>query len=243
MGTLTQAQLLTEVGAAFADRDDITTARQIIALNLSQKRIARAHDWNELQALKAGAIAFVGTPATDKLWAIPIAVATLHRIHSFKIVDSASKANSRKLKWIPQRQWDQSIPETEAWDVDTPTFYTIWREKIEFFKIPDKAYNYEIRHSIWPTAFTVDGTAALSTLDDKDDAIMAWAISWLFATLREMEEANRWFAIGRDFVQTSIGQELEEYESEIRPPFESGFPSSASPPYYSDPFISGVGEF
>jgi len=221
VGTLTFTELDTELQAAHGNRDDISQARRVVALNLAQTRIARIYDWNELQSIATGQIGDNADPALDKFEATP---SNIRRIHSFKIVDTASKTNSRKLQWVPQRQWDESVPETEAWSVDIPVQYTIWKRggafNFEFWKIPDQSYNYEIRYAVWPTDLSSISPSATSDLDKKDDMIVALAASWLFLTNREVEEANRWWAVYRQMADNATNQDIEEHEIDIHAPLE-----------------------
>lgn len=239
MGTLTQSELDSELLAAHGNRDDFTEARRLIALNLAQVRIARIYDWNELQSVDTGTIGSAGVKSTDKFELTPT---NIRRIYSFRIVDTASKTNSRKLRWVPQRQWDQNVPESEAWDTDTPTIYTIWKRSgafnFEFWRIPDQEYDYEIRSVKWPTDF-VSGGGAVSDLDNKDDMIVALAASWLFLTAREMEQANTWWQVYKNMANDATNQDIEEHEVDIRAPLEmrirGGSPYEGSDPW-RDPF-------
>jgi len=234
MGILTLTQLDTELKAAHGDRDDIDQDRRIVALNLAQIRIARIYDWNELQDIDTGVIGDAGDPATDKFEAIP---ARIRKIYSFKIVDTASLTNSRKLRWIPQRQWDETIPETQAWDTYIPEIYTIWKDRFEFWKIPDTSYNYEVRSAKWPLEFSSSDLDAVSGLDRKDDMIVALAASWLFLTNREMDEANNWWKVYQEMANNAVGEDIEEREIDIRAPLEQALRSgTATAVPWNDPF-------
>lgn len=217
MGLLTYTQLDSELVAAHGNRDDISAARRLIAINLAQVRIARIYDWNELQEIVTGTIGNNSDPALDKFAAVPD---NLRKIYSFKVVDTSSTYISRKLKWIPQRQWDQNIPETEAWTTDIPVIYTIWANRFEFWKIPSSQLNYEIRASFWPSEFSLSYPDATSDLEQKDDMIIALACSWLHLTNRETEEANNWWKIYREMADAATGQEIEEREIDITAPLE-----------------------
>ena len=234
---LTLTSILAEIEAAHGNRGDVTEARRIIALNLAQIRIARIHDWNELNEVDTGSIGTAGVPATDKFEAIP---SNIRRIYSFRTVDPADQGNSNKLTWVPQRQWDTFVPESEAWTVDQPTHYTIWKRSgtfnFELWKIPDTTYNYEIRSNKWPIDFTA-GSDVASELENKDDMIIALATSWLFLTAREMEEANRWWAIYKEMANNATGQEIEEHEIDIRAPLEQAMRGSTpTTEPWTDPF-------
>lgn len=225
---LTLTELLTEVSSAHGNRTDISEARQIVALNLSQIRIARMHDWNELWEVDSGTIGqAVPVPATDKFENTP---ANIRKIYSFRTVDTASKTKSKKLIWVPQRQWDEFVPESEAWSVNQPTNYTIWKRSgqfvFELWPIPDEEYNYEIRSNKWPTDFSAASPSASSELENKDDMLIALATSWLFLTVREMEEANRWWTVYKEMLSNATGQEMEEHEIDIRAPLEQSIRGS-----------------
>lgn len=221
MGTLTLSQLQTEVLAAHGNRGDYSEDRRIVALNIAQTRIARAYDWNELWAIDTGTIGDAADVTVDKFENTPT---NIRRIYSFRIVDAASKQNSRKLRFVHQKHWDEEIPETEAWATETPSIYTIWKRSgnfvFELWQIPDTSYNYEIRSAKWPTNFVSTSPTATSDLDDKDDMIIALAASWLFLTGREMEEANRWWAVYKEMLNNAADQDIEQNEIDLKAPLE-----------------------
>jgi len=233
MGTLTLTQMQSEVQASHSSRTDFDEVRRLVALNISQTRIARLFDWNELQALDTGTIGDASDPAIDKYEAIPT---NIRKIYSFKISDPTSRINSRKLGFVQQRLWDMELPETEAWDTYIPTKYTIWNKQFEFFKIPDKSYTYEIRSSKWPTDLNIATPSQTSDLDHKDDMIIALAVSWGFLTFREMEEANRWFAVFKNMFSSATNQDMTEYETDIKPGIEHFFNAEISGSPWADPF-------
>lgn len=244
MGELSYTQLDSELHAIHGNRDDFSQDERVIALNLAQTRIARIHDWNELWAVDTGTIGDAGDAATDKFENIPSGI---RRIYSFRIVNTSDRSKSAKLRWVPQRQWDQNIPESQAWDTGQPSLYTIWKRAdnfvFEFFLIPDTSYNYEVRSAKWPTNFTTSSGATASTLDRKDDMILALAASWGFLRKREMEEANRWWGIYREMANNATDQEIEEFEIDVRAPLEMARRGQDAPTVqpWADPFNrSGV---
>jgi len=231
MGSLTQDELKAEIRAALGNSTELDS-RLTTILNISQTRIARLYDWNELQEIDSGSLSYTGNASTDKFHTLP---ASLRKIHSFRLLKGTSNISPQRLEFIQPAKWDSIIPDSEYYTVGEPTAYTIWKNRAELWKIPDAAYAYEIRYSLWPTDFDSAIGTQKSTLDHKDDLLIMLSTSWAFATLREMEEANRWFAIFKDALQKATGQDITEFERDIKPSFEIGKELGRVNPW-QDPF-------
>lgn len=240
MGDLTYAQLSTEVNAALGNNRLDLAARIPVALNIAQTRIARAFNWTELQEIQDGNLTYLANPSTDKFLAVPT---NLRSVYSFRLIDLTNGQAPRKLEYVQQNLWDEKIPNSEYFSAGYPSHYTIWKDRFELWKIPDATYAYEIRYTVWPTPFTGSDSLQVSTLDKKDDAIIALACSWLFSGLREMEEAARWFGIYKDIIKDSSDLDTEKPAMDILPGFEQGFGTGRGPlgpNYWQDPFFNQV---
>lgn len=234
MGDITVQNFIDEITASFGNRTDIDNTRIIRALNFSQKRIARVHDWEELQIVTTGTLPFTGSAAADKLINRP---ANLRKIYSFRLTHPTDTNIARKITYIPYRVWDRRVPAPEAFARGKPDIYTMWREKIEIWPVGDAAHAYEIRHSNFPAAFTTGGLSALSDLDNKDDLIQTLTMSYLYLTLRQPAMANTYFATYKEMVDSASLTESEKPDSaqgsdEVR----GGVPND----YWVDPFVRQV---
>jgi len=69
MGTLTFTELQDEVRSALGGRTDLN-ARLPRALNIAQQRLARIHDFDEMETLTTTTFGFAGTTA-DRFLALP----------------------------------------------------------------------------------------------------------------------------------------------------------------------------
>ena len=229
---LTQAQLLTEINSALGNRDDYPSDRQIVALNMAQMRVARAFDWHEMQQYIDFTLPYTGTD-TDRFYTVP---SNLRKIYSFRIVDPVDVSKARRLRFVPQFQWDDGIPDSRDYERDTPEIYTIWGTQFEFFRIPDQAYNTELRVAKWPTDFTEAATTQTSDLLNKDDMIICLSVSWAFLTLREEDSANYWFGIYKDMLVDATNENVEEHELELKPRFENARGGVVTVDPWRDPF-------
>lgn len=228
---MTQTEMETELVGSLGNRSDLN-ARLFHFLNLAQVRICRKHDWREMSVITAGNLPFTATKSDDRFLAIPT---NMRSLYSFLLVDPDTRSDSFKLDFIQMNVWDNFIPATEAFDRGKTSSYTIWSEKFEFWRIPDKAYLYEIRHTNWPTEFT-NGGGLVSDLDRKDDMIIALAASWAFLTLREMTNANFWWTVYKNMINDHIGMEVERPALDIKPAFEHF--GAGTVDYWTDPFRS-----
>ena len=232
MGTLTQTELQDEVRSALGGRTDLDS-RMTRGLNLSQMRIARLSRWEELEAIYTGSTAYTGTPADDKFLALPT---NLRDVYSVRLIDGT---NSRKLTRLTNRIWDRRIPAPEALATGRPRYYTLHRNVMEFWKVPDAAYSVTIRAVEWPTAFTTSDLSAVSDLDQKDDMIIALTTSWFYMTLGNEEMANKWWRIYRNMAIAAGAEESEKPDLDVLP--NAGVSSGGTPgDYYADPFVTSV---
>lgn len=231
MGQMTQTEMETELKGALGNRQDLN-ARLYHFLNLAQVRICRKHDWREMSTITEGSLPFTGTKTDDRFLALPT---NMRSLYSFLLVDPDSMSDSFELQLIQLNVWNKFISATDAYSRGKTSSYTIWEKKFEFWRIPDKAYLYEIRHTLWPTEFT-NGGGLVSDLDRKDDMIIALGASWAFLTLREMDEANRWWGIYKNMINDHIGLEVERPALDIKPAFETF--KGGNSDYWTDPFRS-----
>lgn len=194
MGDLTGQTLVSEVSRHLAGRDDLTTADIITALNLSQTRLARAHDFKELEFSESGTFNITASAASDKI----ISFSSLTNdnpieIYSFRVVTADGR--SRKLTQLAPRKFDLEIPEPEYYARGTPHIYTMWQDRFELWRVPDEAHVWSLRGTKWPTDLV--GSTETSDLDKKDDLLIYLTVSYLYGSLGEYERAGRFFGIFR----------------------------------------------
>lgn len=234
MGTKTYSKLEAELREALGNRPDLNT-RIVDILNDAQVRLTRMHDWDELEATDSLTTGFTSTPADDKFLSIP---SSTRKIHSFTLLDGAE---SRNLQFVPHKLWDRKIPLPEYHTVGHPHLYTIHSGKFEFWRVPDAAYSLRLRRSKWPTVFAGSGSPnQVSDLDDKDDVILALAISIAWGKLGQDEKENRWFSRARGLIGDSLVEETEQVDKDILPAFEIEGNVGIVGDYWLDPFVRGV---
>jgi hypothetical protein len=180
-------------------RDDVTSARKVIALNIAQEQATRYYNWRELESVQTGTLT-----ASTKTLTFPT---NPRNILSFRLDLDGSR--SRKLIHIPVRMWDRMIPEPEAHTEGVPEYYTYYGNAAEMWRIPDSNYKYELRYTAWPTDFTT-GSDVASDLLGKDDALLALATSWLLSSLGEHTRARSWFVRGRAVLKDARSQDIKQ---------------------------------
>jgi len=233
MGTLTESELKDEVKQAIGNRDDFDS-RLVRFLNLAQTKIARTHEFMELQAVTDSALGYTGTEATDKFLDI---ASTVKNIYSFRIFDSAQ---SRKLEFIPARQWDKRIPLPEYYASGWPSLYTRWRSKLEMWRVPNQAFSYEMRHSNWPTAFSDASPSATSDFVEKDDLIIYLSVCWAFASMGKTQKAKEFWQFYRTGMNTAVGDDVVEPDLTIAPNVGGGQDGILLGSYWKDPFTGAM---
>lgn len=240
-GTLTQAQLMSEVRAALGNRQDaqITDTRVVNALNLAQQRISRFYSWPELRADWTAKGVLTGTASIDKWLQIPSAVKT---IHSLVLQD---QGNSRKLIEKPWRTFDYKIPLPEYIAPDWPKWYTRFDLSVLLlFPVPLSSYTYFMRTTLFPTAFTLVSpttSGQLSDFTDKDDILIAFAAAYFLRTIGRPDNATAWESEALLRLREARAQVDDEPDMDFS---DSGLPSGPFPTaggeYWASPFIFAV---
>jgi len=234
MGTLTLAELRTEIKAHLGTRTDITDAEYTRALNLTQLRMARRHDFRELSIRSTGTLTFTDTPATDQLVAFTVfTTKVLDEVISFILHDG--DAREKKLRsWLP-RQLDKFIPNAALETTGFPDHYVRWAEQFELFRIPDQAYQFIFRAYVKPDVLSVEGTA--SNLDNKDDLLIFLTTSYMYGRIGEFERSNHFFAIYKDEFNAALVDDVDQSDMDIKPPQQ--ITDLTFGEYWRDPFVRG----
>lgn len=242
MGDLDLSALREEVKAAHANRSDITDARYDRAINLSQRRIARIHKWSDLYWEYEIDIPHTGAPRDDRFVEIN---SQIHKILSLIRIDLTSNETDPMEK-ITTSQMADLVEHRGLDNTGEPFYYAVLgnspdntgaaKKFIEIFRPPDQAYKGLLRVFRYPTKLVND--TDVSDFHSLDDAIIALSASWLYATLREMDSANKWFRIFRNEIETAVDDDNSPGRMEV-----SGEGQVVSPPeYWKDPFIHSMSQ-
>lgn len=223
MGTMTLTSLENEVRANLGNRTDLDS-RLVNFINFAQDMMCRQHDFQELQT------------RTDDTTTADTATYTLssrpRSIYSVRIQDGT---NSRKLSYVDIREWDRLIPKPDEYSSSRPVHYTMWQNKIEFWRVPDDSYDLIIRWSKWPTALS--GSSDTSDYEHKDDIIVCLATSWAFKSLGERDKMRFWGDHAWRQLAAGIQLDMHDPDRDIVPTSEM---QSIMTDYWKDPFIKAV---
>lgn len=237
MGTLILNDLITEVSDHLAGRSDVTNNRIVRALNLAQEHMARSKDYEELRVRENGSLPYTGVKADDKFLLFSSLTNTdPNEIYSFRLITSDGR--SRKLVYKSTRLFDKDIPEPEFYASGLPSIYTVWQDKFEFWKVQDKAYTYDLRMTIWPTALSTSNLNATSSFKQKDDLLIHLAVSWIFASLAEYELARQFYGYYAQRVEIAEREDMRKVDREIKPDFEAAVVVRSRG--YDDPFVKFI---
>ncbi len=237
MGTLTTQELIAEVRSHLGERSDLTDARLVQALNLAQDRIIRGYTWREFDKAESGTFVITASATTDKALAFSDIGGGLdpRTIYSFRVITGDGR--SRKLVRKSPRGFDEAHPEPEFFARGRPIEYVIWNDRFEFWRVPEEAWDYQIRYQAWPTALSTSTPTVVSDISHKDDLLLTLAVSWLFNSLSEYEKAGRFFGIFERMWKDAVEAEGEKPDLEISG--ERG-PTNLGSNYWLDPFVKDV---
>jgi len=180
MGTLTFTELQDEIRSALGGRVDLN-ARLPRAINLAQQRLARIHDFDEMEILTTTTFGFTSTDA-DRFLSLP----AKREVFSIILLDGAQ---SKKLKQRTVRFWDNRIPMPEYWNRNRPIEYVLWGDKAEIWPMADAAYSVRIRWSKWPTDLV--NPTDVSEFLQKDDILIELAVIYILNSLGKEEDASK----------------------------------------------------
>lgn len=236
MSNLTIAQIKSEIRAIHGGRTDADTRLNGI-INLSQTRIARLYDFDELRALTTINTAVTSSAADDKI----ISLSTLGRyrkIYSIRLISSTNM--SRKLKKILSKKWDTIIPEPEYYSRGVPEAYTLWgKDQLELWRVPDAVYTMHFRYSRWPTTVTNDLDGSNLDLENVDDLVIHLAASYLFMSFGNLDKSNEYYRIYAALAKEALGENIEDADT-----IQAAFPETMRvTPGIADPFVRSMGDF
>ena len=240
MGTLTLAQIKTEVRRAFGGRtdldDDLTTL-----INLAQLDVARTHHWDELGRTLSITYPYTGSAFADKTLDLTSITGGVWRVWTLRLTyesgSSTPLSNARKLVYKTPKQFDKYIPAPEYSTPGKPRIYTRFggenSKQIEMWPSPDMAYVGTIRYGIRPTDFSADTDNSI--LEGKDDLIIARARADIATALDMQDKADKLEATYRRKLRNAMGADDDQPDEDILPEFETVLVVPGD--YWLHPFI------
>jgi len=228
MGLLTLDQMKNEVTANLGGRTDLDSYLTT-RINLQCRRIARLHDWEELQRTKVDANSATDTKSYDAATFLgESSNENIRDIHTLRLIDGT---NSKRLTRLTAARLDEVLARPENSSSGKPSYYVWYGNYLELIKIPDATYTFYVRHSLYPE--TMANGASTSDLKNKDDAIIALTTSWCFSSLKMKEEAAHWFTIGKDLILNALREDQTDRDLKLTATSELKAPTGE---YWNDPF-------
>lgn len=175
---LTLLELKKEIRAGLGGRTDLDD-RLTTFINLAQQRIARFHDFDEMETVATTLLHNTGSP-NDRFVNLP----NLREVYSLVVEDGLL---SHKLVQLPQGEWDKKLPLPSQYPRGIPSHYVIWGYSVEVWPLPDKTYTLRMRWSRWPSDLMNDSDR--SELREKDDIIIHFALAYSNSTLGKYDDA------------------------------------------------------
>ena len=226
MGVLTLAELEIEVRAALGGRRDLDTRLKSI-INLALQRLARIHDFDEMEVLSTTNIQNTGSD-DDKYIILP----TKREVYSIVVLDDAQ---SRKLVQRTPQYWDRLISKPEYWSRDIPTDYMIWGNTVELYPLPDATYPIRMRWTKWPTALNASDDVA--EFVNKDDVIIELATSYALRTLGKESDADKHESAAKRMLGEAAAMDDSKPDMTITPTLSDAQMVTGQPSeYWRDPF-------
>lgn len=208
---LTRLQMVTEVCDTVGKRltatsisgSTLKTRVETMYINWAQRRIARYHNFYELNATQSSA----ATVTSVKTYPLVTGTNNLglvlpKDISAITLIDGA---NSRTLVRWDLRKFRQRIPRPEEFATDRPKIYIRVGSNIELFKIPNAAYTLKIEYNKWPTELATDGQA--TDFESKDELLVTTTILETYLALEEYTDAAVWFQRVKGLLDDAVAVE------------------------------------
>lgn len=177
---MTRSEMRTEVRYNIKRTSDgVADTRINTWLNWAQAQLADWHTYEEMRKKYTG-----NTEDGEVNYGFP---SNMKDIHAMTLQDGAS---SRKLIYVPAREFESKVPRAEQASEGLSTYYVDYGLNFELYRIPDADYELRLRCSTYPSDMTSD--TDYSTLLRKDSLICAVATMFGFLSLRELEDATYW---------------------------------------------------
>lgn len=240
MGTLTLAEIKTEVRAGLGNRTDLDD-RLTRLVNLAQIRMARTHHFDEMGVKSSITFPNTSDPEADKILSLSSITPAVWRIWSLRLTHQGSTilSNARRLVYVRPREWDDKIPAPEYYSVNKPRLYTrfggVESNELEIWPSPDITYTGTLRYGKQPTYLVNDGDT--SDFDEKDDLLITLTLVLAKDSLGMQDEAKSMF---QQYLfmynEGSVADDAQPDEA-IIPSFEALGRSAYVGDYWKEPFI------
>lgn len=172
---LKRSELIAEAKYITGNRTDID-AHMIVWIHWALHRIDRACDIKGLDVE-----ATLPTVASQKAYPLP---KDCKYIETIRLIDGA---NSRYLKRVDGRAFDQKIPYPEQSSEGRPEWYVDWESIFEVYPIPDVAtYTLLSRYWKWQDDFADDDATA--EIPYCDDIIVQALVAEIWKNVEELEK-------------------------------------------------------
>lgn len=230
MGSWNLATLKDETFVLCDQRSEVYP-RLTRAINMAQRRVARAHRWEELKhPYWQGQNSFTSNKLQDSVLKFGF---TLRDIYSLVVL--TGEGDARSIELMTKKQFDELYPEPEFFDRNQPVVGFIAGRYIGLFPCPDKAYTFRASMDAYPAELESDGD--ISELEYKDDILVHLAASYLWVG-HNRERSAELFNIAKNMINEAIASENEKPAQDIKPLFE--YRGQPAGPYWRDPWVKGV---
>lgn len=233
MGTLTLDQLKAEVRSSLGNRRDLDT-RLTRFLNLAQQRLARLHDFDEMQKISLSEFPYENK-ASDKYMSMP----GIREVYSFKLIDGQA---SRKLRQVEPRMWNTVVPAPQEYTRYKPSHYTLWANTIVLYPLPSMAgLQCELWWTKWPTDLSDSTPLAVSDYNQKDEILIELALVYAYNSLAKLEDAQQHWQRAVPLIAEALHTDMEKPDLDIRPGPSLNDAIQLPGEYWNDPFTKSIG--
>ena len=235
MGTLTLDQLKVEVRAGLGNRTDLDP-RLTRFLNLAQQRLARLHDFDEMEKISLSEFPFTNK-ASDKYMSMP----GIREVYSFKYIDTQGQS-SRKLRQVEPRMWNTVIPAPQSYTRWKPTHYTLWANTIVLYPLASQAgLECELWWTKWPLDFNDNSPTVVSDFNQKDEILIELALVYAYNSLAKLDDAQVHWQRAMPLIAEALHTDMEKPDLDIRPGPSLNDAVQLPGEYWNDPFTKSIG--
>lgn len=237
MSILTLSEIKTEIKTSLGNRSDLDSRLSNI-VDLSQLRIARLHDFDELRMKTSVNTAVTSDPEADKVISFPtLANTRIRKIYSLRRMSTGVDMPG-KLRRVSSRKWDKVIPEPEYYARGRPTHYSWYaNNEFELWRVPDAVYELVIRLSRWPYQVATTGEGSPIDLENVDDLVINLSLSYSFHSLGRNDKAREFFGIYRALAKEALIEDTTDLDEAMAGMNRDAIAGTRG---YDDPFVHSI---
>ena len=217
---MNRAEIRTLMEAATGRTDKTTTFDS--AINIALRKVSSEHLWNDLLTEDSKTL----TTGTNTI----VLATDTRRLSEVRVIDGL---NSYRLIVFPKTKFSMMYPNPTALSNQKPRVAYLQGTTLHMAPPPDSTYT--IKYSYYKLHADFTDNVTETDIPQADEAVVSYAIYWIFKSIEQYDSAVRWFADYEDQLKDAKRVDLSSAITVIATPRPSR--TSINPDFWVDPFV------